>query len=107
VITQSTVASARIVLESHHNFHYTNIKHRAIIKEVGEVLKSNCAPSISTILGPPRSGVTSFMSAIALKYSSSSLVVPCDIFESRVTLIDHVCEGLSLMTHGESCNEAP
>lgn len=107
MIVDDLFSKARAVLESRHRFHYRSVARTRLDLQLDEFIQPNNQGSIVQVKGDPGSGITSVLKNLAIRHTSSALWLPCNVFASDVTLIDHVCEHLSLRDPGEHHRTVP
>jgi hypothetical protein len=90
------VSKALSVLEGRHGFQYCGSMRQALDLQLDELVQPITPRSLVQISGTPGSGITHLLQNLASRHPKSVMWLPCDLFRSDITLIDHVCELVGL-----------
>lgn len=101
------IDEARTVLEGRHAFQYIPFRQRAAYKRLLETIETTTPGNVIMIGGLPGSGITTCLYRLAVEKPGKVMMLRCDFYIERFSLIDRVCDMIFAGAASNSCRGTP
>lgn len=101
------LVAARTVLEGRHGFQHLLPEQRKGYEKLAEKVQQGFAGEMILMNGTPGCGVTYCLENLARSYPRQCLILQSHLYHRHVTLIDRVCDAISMLRESESYEVPP